>query len=603
MTPPSGAAVICLGPSGLDVARRVAAALPGAAVHGLARRVAGADVAFEDAMDHVAALFAAGVPVVGVCAAGILIRAVAPLLGDKRSEAPVVAVSDDGASVAPLLGGHRGANALALACARVLAGHAAVTTAGDVRFAAALDDPPPGWRLRDPDAARAVMADMLAGGTARLAVEAGDAGWLRESGLPFGDDGGPVVRVTDRAGAAADLVVHPPVLALGAGCERGCDPAELSGLADRALRDAGLAPGAVACVASLDLKADEPAMLVLAESLDAPFVAFDAARLEREAPRLATPSEAVFAEVGCHGVAEGAALAAAGPDSELVVAKVKSRRATCAVARAPRGIAAGAMGSRPGRLTLVGLGPGDAALRTPEASRAIAAASDLVGYGLYLDLAGPLTRGKSRHDFPLGEETERCRAALDLAGAGRRVALLCSGDPGVYAMASLVYELLDREAETAWRGVGIDVAPGVSALQIAAARAGAALGHDFCAISLSDLLTPRETVLERVRAAAAGDFAIAFYNPASKRRRDLLEEARAILLGRRPGHTPVVIGRLLGRAGEDVRHVTLETLEVGDVDMMCTVLVGASTTRRIRHRGAEAVYTPRGYAAGRGGPG
>ena len=173
MTPPSGAAVICLGPSGLDVARRVAAALPGAAVHGLARRVAGADVAFEDAMDHVAELFAAGVPVVGVCAAGILIRAVAPLLGDKRSEAPVVAVSDDGASVAPLLGGHRGANALALACARVLAGHAAVTTAGDVRFAAALDDPPPGWRLRDPDAARAVMADMLAGGTARLAVEAG----------------------------------------------------------------------------------------------------------------------------------------------------------------------------------------------------------------------------------------------------------------------------------------------------------------------------------------------------------------------------------------------------------------------------------------------
>ncbi|MBC6440541.1 MAG: precorrin-3B C(17)-methyltransferase [Rhodospirillales bacterium] len=596
MTLPTGGAIICLGPSGLASARRLAEVLPDASVHGLARRVADADVPFDDTMEHVAALFAAGVPVVGVCAAGILIRAVAPLLDDKWNEAAVVAVAEDGSSVVPLLGGHHGANALAARCAGILGGHAALTTASDVRFGVALDDPPPGWRLVGAEAAKDVMAAILAGEAVRLQCDAGDAAWLTGSGLPLDDAGARAVVVTDRTDATGDVVLHPPVLALGVGCERGCDPEELRQLVRETLEQAGLSEGAIACVASLDLKADEVAMLALADDLGVPFVVFDGARLEQETPRLKTPSDVVFAEVGCHGVSEGAALAAAGAEATLIVPKAKSSRATCAVARAPSDIDARAVGHVPGRLTLVGLGPGAAEMRTPAASRAIAQATDVVGYGYYLDLAGPLMRGKTRHDFPLGEETERCRAALDLAGAGHTVALLCSGDPGVYAMASLVYELLDLENVASWRGVGIDVVPGVSALQIAAARVGAPIGHDFCAISLSDLLTPRAVVLQRVRAAALGDFAIAFYNPVSHCRRDLLAEARTVLLDHRPGDTPVVIGRLLGREGESLRHVTLDTLAVDDVDMMSVVLVGASATRRIRHRGADAIYTPRGYA-------
>jgi cobalt-precorrin 5A hydrolase/precorrin-3B C17-methyltransferase len=220
-----------------------------------------------------------------------------------------------------------------------------------------------------------------------------------------------------------------------------------------------------------------------------------------------------------------------------------------------------------------------------------------VGYRLYLDLAGRSRPGQTCHDFDLGEEEARVRRALDLAADGRDVALVSSGDPGIYAMASLVFELLDRGEVEAWRRVEIEVVPGISALQVTAARIGAPLGHDFCAISLSDLLTPWETIERRVRAAAEGDFVIAFYNPASKRRRWQLEKAVEILLAHRPAHTPVVLGKNLGREGESVSSLRLGDLSVDQVDMLTLVLVGSSQTRSVaRRHGAPWVYTPRGYA-------
>jgi cobalt-precorrin 5A hydrolase/precorrin-3B C17-methyltransferase len=325
---------------------------------------------------------------------------------------------------------------------------------------------------------------------------------------------------------------------------------------------------------------------------------FDAARLETETPRLQYPSEAVFREVGCHGVAEGAALAAAGPEGELVVPKRKSRRATCAVARAPAPIDLAAAGRPRGRLTVVGIGPGDARFRTPDAEAAIRAASDLVGYRLYLDLLGPMTAGKTCHGYDLGEEETRVRAALDLAAEGRDVALISSGDAGIYAMGALVFELLDRSERADWRRIEVASAPGISALQSAAARIGAPLGHDFCAISLSDLMTPWAVIEGRVRAAAEGDFVIAFYNPVSKRRVRQLGQARDILLSHRPAETPVVLARNLGRPGESVDVIALKDLSADRVDMLTLVLVGSSETRRV-HRGDGGVwvYTPRGYGA------
>jgi cobalt-precorrin 5A hydrolase/precorrin-3B C17-methyltransferase len=221
-----------------------------------------------------------------------------------------------------------------------------------------------------------------------------------------------------------------------------------------------------------------------------------------------------------------------------------------------------------------------------------------VGYRLYLDLAGLVAEDPRRHDFELGAERERVQRALALAASGRCVALVCSGDPGIYAMASLVFEELDTAGRADWRRVAVQVVSGTSAMQAAAALAGAPLGHDFCAISLSDLLTPWADIEQRIEAAAAGDFVVAFYNPVSRRRTRQLARALEILRAHRPADTPVMLGRNLGRVGESLTIVALSALEVAQVDMLTVVLVGSSQTRRIaRGDGGEWIYTPRGYAS------
>ncbi len=591
--------VLALSRSGEPIAHRVAAAL-GAAVHGREGRVAQADAFFPNALDHARDLFAAGVPVVGVCASGILIRAVAPLLADKTVEPPVVSVSDDGSVVVPLLGGHRGANRLAAEIAAALGSVAAVTTAGDVALGVALDEPPAGWRLVNPHDAKDAMAILLSGAGATVAgPDAGDADWLK--GLPAGDG----LRITCGAAPVADLgpdhLQFAPVrYALGVGCARDCAPAELAGLVDEVLAEARVVPEAHFAVNTLDLKADEPAVLALADRFDVPVRVFTAAELEAETPRLMTPSDVVFAEVGTHGVSEAAALAQIGPEGQLRVAKRKTANATAALAGVDAQVGK-LRGRAPGHLAIVGIGPGQATWRTPEVSKMIADAELLVGYGLYIDLLGPLAAGKARTDFPLGGEEDRCRFALEEAGKGKRVALVCSGDAGIYAMGALVFELLDRGPEAmgvtdAARRVEVACAPGVSALQAAAARAGAPLGHDFCAISLSDLLTSREDIVKRLKAAAEGDFVIAFYNPVSKRRRTLLAEAREILLQHRPAETPVLLASSLGRPEEEIRFRRLDALDVDEVDMLTVVLVGSSQSRLMTRGAGPAMYTPRGYA-------
>ncbi len=594
---PEAVALVVLGPKGLALAETLKPVLPGSDIHGLEGRVEDADVTFADVASHLRGLFEQGRPVVGICAAGILIRALAGVLADKRNEPPVVALASDGSAAVPLLGGHRGANRLALAIAEATGGQACVTTAGDVGLGLALDDPPPGWRVVNPEAAKDITALLLAGDPVGLVVEAGNADWIAASGAAFVDDAPVSVRITDQSVAkpGKNLVLHPAVLALGVGCERGTDPAEVMDLAETTLKDAGLAAAAVACVVTLDLKADEDAVHALAGRLGVPARFFTAAELEAETPRLANPSDVVFAEVGCHGVAEGAALAAAGAGGALAVEKRKSARATCAVARAPGLIDPARTGRARGKLTVVGIGPGAHEWRTPEATKALKEASDVVGYGLYLDLIEDLTTGKNLHSSDLGAEEDRVRQALDLASEGLDVALVSSGDAGIYALAALVHELLDREDHAGWNRLEISVTPGISAMQAAAARIGAPLGHDFCAISLSDLLTPWEDIVRRLEAAAAGDFVVALYNPVSKRRRKQLIEARDILLGKRPRSTPVVLARNLGREGETVTVVTLSELDPDLVDMLTLVLVGSSRTRMIGSGANARVYTPRGY--------
>lgn len=569
---------------------------------GLAARLAGeisAEVIVPPAgstAETLRSLFVANRPLIAVMAAGIVVRALAQCLTTKHDDPPVVVVGEDGAAIVPLLGGHHGANRLARRIAAVTGAHAAITTASDVTLAVALDEPPPGYSLANPADVAAFTARALAGEA--VAVD-GEADWLDQARFAHAPNAPLKVSVTDRAviGSRHHLVYHPRNLVLGVGCERGASAQALIDHVDAVLAGADIAPQSIAAIASIDVKADEPALDALAAHLGVPARFFTAGELDKLGPRLATPSHYVKAAVGCPGVAEGSALAVAGDDARLIVAKTAGERVTCAVAQAPVPLVHPLPGRARGRLYVVGIGPGDPAHRTAAATTALKQASHWVGYGLYLDLIGDLVTSATRHAFPLGGEVDRVRHALALAGQGHDVALVCSGDAAIYAMAALVYETLDdSDLPDACRRVAIEIVPGVSALQMASARAGALIGHDFCAISLSDLLTPWPVIENRLAAAARGDFVVALYNPRSTRRTTQLPRAMAILAEHRPADTAVIVAANLSREDETVTVTTLATFDPATVDMMSIVLVGSSSSRLIaRGDGSRRAYTPRGY--------
>ncbi|MEO0329860.1 MAG: precorrin-3B C(17)-methyltransferase [Pseudomonadota bacterium] len=593
--------IIVLSETAMPLAKQIKASV-GGQVFGLATRCTTADQYFVDAKSHIQNAFKGGQRIIAVMAAGALIRLLAPCLEDKNSEPAVIAVSEDGSSVVPLLGGHHGANTLAQEISKTLDSHAAITTAGDLRFGISLDQPPEGWVLSNPQDAKSVMASILSGEEVRLQGRYINAAkWLMESNLPLDDDGEIVLSVSETAREAmpGELIYHPKRHVIGLGCERGVSAEEVIDLIEATLSETKIALGSIAGFASIDLKADEAALNKAAKHYKLPIRFFDAATLEAQTPMLENPSEVVFSEVGCHGVAEGAALASCLSPIALVVPKRKSKRVTIAIAKAYDIVDMDEIGSARGNLFVVGIGPGNSNWRSPEVTQMIGTATDLVGYSLYLDLVSEISAEKVRHDFDLGREEDRVRHALELAGEGKQVALVCSGDAGIYAMATLVFELLANGGlSPAAQRVGVQVSPGISALQAAAARAGAPLGHDFCTISLSDLLTPWEAIQMRVKAAAEGDFVIAFYNPVSKRRRKQLAYAKDVLLQHRPGDTPVILATNLGREGEAVRIVSLAELMVDDVDMLTVVIVGSSDTTTVATGdGKTWVYTPRGYSA------
>lgn len=540
-----------------------------------------------------ARLFAQKRPIIGVCAAGILIRLLAPHLADKHDEPPVLAVSVDGAHVVPLLGGHHGANRLAREIADGLAGVAALTTASDVRFARGLDEPPQGYVLANPQVAKAAMVDALRGESVDLK---GHAPWVAAAGYALAGNGRIKASVTEKR-SDDGLVYHPKTLVAGMGCERGAEPDEVLALLQSTLASAGLAPESLAAIATIDLKADEAALHAVAAHFGVPLRLFSAEELAEETPRLENPSAVVLAEVGTPGVSEAAALKA----GTLLVAKQKSKRATCAIGRAETPIDERQFGRARGGVHIVGIGPGEAAQRTASMVSALEESSDWVGYDLYLDLIADLNFGQKAHRFGLGDEEPRVRHALELAAQGKTVSLVCSGDAQIYAMASLAYELLNAEGpravSVAASRVAVESHPGISAFQMASARAGALIGHDFCCISLSDLLTPREDILKRLKAAAEGDFVTAFYNPRSKRRTDLIVEAKSLFEGHRPPATPVIIASNLGRPEEQVRVVELADFNPEEIDMLTIVLIGSSQSRAFkRGDGKVSAFTPRGYA-------
>ncbi|WP_149824179.1 precorrin-3B C(17)-methyltransferase [Streptomyces tailanensis] len=516
-------------------------------------------------------------------ATGATVRLLAPLLGDKASDPGVVCVDEGGRFAVSLVGGHGGgANELAREVGELMGAEPVVTTATDAMGVPGLDTlgvPVEG------DVA-GVSRAVLDGEAVELDLE---FSWPLPAlpsnvGRPAARQGSvpqqePVIHVTDRLLdiGQAQVVLRPPSLVVGVGASKGAPTDEILGLVHAALRDAGLSPKSLAEIVTVDAKADEPGIVQAAESLGVPLVTYSADELA--AVEVPNPSDAPLAAVGTPSVAEAAALVRGG---ELLVPKRKSERAdgkaamaTCAVVRRPGR----------GRLAVVGLGPGARDLLTPRAKAELRSASVLVGLDQYVDQIRDLLRPGTRVlESGLGAEEERARTAVAEARKGQAVALIGSGDAGVYAMASPALAEASDDIDV----IGV---PGVTAALAAAAILGAPLGHDHVSISLSDLHTPWEVIERRVRAAAEADIVVTFYNPRSRGRDWQLPKALAILGEHREPTTPVGVVRQASRPDESARVTTLAALDPATVDMMTVVTVGNTATREIAGR----MVTPRGY--------
>ncbi|MEV6160668.1 precorrin-3B C(17)-methyltransferase [Streptomyces sp. NPDC052052] len=508
-------------------------------------------------------------------ATGAVVRLLAPLLSDKSSDPGVVCVDEAGRHAVALLGGHGGgANALAGEVGEVLGAAPVVTTATDATGVPGLDM----LGLPVEGDVAGVSRAMLDGAPVELRA---DAVWPLPALPPqvgAGKGGDAVLHLTDRVVELGPrtAVLRPASLAVGVGASKGAPVEEVLGLVLDALGEAGLSPLSVAELVTVDAKADEPGIVAAAAELGVPLRTYRADALAGvEVPH---PSDAPLAAVGTPSVAEAAALAAGG---ELLVPKRKSApegraaMATCAVVRR----------RTRGRLAVVGLGPGARDLLTPRARAELRRASVLVGLDQYVDQIRDLLRpGTTVLESGLGAEEERARTAVAEARKGHAVALIGSGDAGVYAMAS---------PALAEAGADIDVVgvPGVTAALAAAAILGAPLGHDHVSISLSDLHTPWEVIERRVRAAAEADIIVTFYNPRSRGRDWQLPKALSILSEHREPATPVGVVRNASRPDESSRVTSLGALDPATVDMMTVVTVGNTATREIAGR----MVTPRGY--------
>lgn len=522
--------------------------------------------------DAVRRAFAECEQLVCFLATGAVVRLVAPLLGDKTSDPGVVCVDEGGRFAVPVLGGHGGgANELALRVGELLGAQPVVTTATDAVGLPGLDT----LGLPVEGDVAAVTRALLDGEPVALDAE---VAWPLPP-LPFtasDTSDAYVVRVTDRAVApgAREVLLRPPSLVVGVGASRGAPAEEVLEVIEGALREAGVSPRSVASLATVDAKAGEPGILEAAARLGVPVVTYSAEELA--AVQVPNPSDAPLAAVGTPSVAEAAALRQGG---ELLVPKRKSAgspaMATCAVVRRPGR----------GRLAVVGLGPGARDLLTPRAKDELRRASVLVGLDQYVDQIRDLLRPGTRIlESGLGAEEERARTAVAEARKGHAVALIGSGDAGVYAMASPALAEAREDIEV----VGV---PGVTAALAAAALLGAPLGHDHVSISLSDLHTPWEVIERRVRAAAEADLVVTFYNPRSRGRDWQLPKALAILAEHREPGTPVGVVRNASRPDGTARVTTLAGLDPATVDMMTVVTVGNTATRTVAGR----MVTPRGY--------
>lgn len=574
-------------PTGLSLAEQLLPALDGA-------------VLWSGVTSELASAWQTGRQLVFFLTVGATVRLIAPLLDHKASDPGVVVVDEGGTFAVSLSGGHRGgADVLTEQIAALLGATAVITSASRHKRLPPVDllGKPYGWVPGADSEWNRVAAAVVRGLPVQVVQTSGQTLWrtaLPEEHPFVFDETDAEVRlwISERLPSTDVPTVcwHPRVLWLGVGCERGTPAPVLEQAVRSVLTDNGLAIEAVAGIATVTLKHDEAGLLALAQKFDWPLRFFEPAILAGQP--VPHPSATVENCIGTPSVAEAAAMLA-GDTSTLRVVKQIFRvegAGACTVAVA---VAEVEYNPNPGALILVGTGPGALDQITPAARAAIVRADVVIGYALYIDLLRPLLSGTQVIEAsPITQEVARAERAITLSYRGLQVVVVSSGDSGIYGMAGLV---LERLAARGWDGERptLTVLPGITALQAAAARVGAPLMHDFCAISLSDLLTPWPLIERRLAAAAQADFVVALYNPRSLKRTAQIEQARHILLSHRDATTPVALVRSAYRPDECVTLTTLAEFASEQVDMLTTVLIGNSTT--FRH--GPLLITPRGYPA------
>ncbi len=572
----------------------------GPAGHALARRFQGSlfpdgeAVSFRElkkgGKDSFGALWVRARALLFIGAAGIAVRTVAPFVEDKKKDPAVLVIDEKGKNVISLLSGHEGgANRLAREVADFLGANPVITTATDLNGLTAVD-------LFAKENGLSVERPELLPQLSARHLEKGSLAVYTDMDIELPDDyvkvDGPEeadILITDRfffgeARSGFFICLRPKSLVLGIGFNSGTGAGEIENAVALALKEAGLAQGSVRLIATYQKKASEAGLLEYAsgQNKKIPIRGFSSRQLNEV--RGVARSEAAMKALGAQAVAEPAALLGAGmkdgkEGKNLAMRKRAIGNVTVAAARTVE--------DRGKILYVVGLGPGGLEHLTPAAMDAIRQAQVIIGFKSYLAHIGPLIKGKEVVSSAMTEEVMRAREAAELAAKGRKVCLVSGGDPGIYGMAGLAMEV----AANVDPALEVRVIPGISAVNACASRLGAPLMHDFAVISLSDRLTPWETIEKRLHAAAGADMVTVIYNPRSGGRKTQIEKAIDIMLKYRDGGTPVGIVTDATRPGEDILVTTLSRVDTSRINMKSTVIIGNSMSRR---QGGQ-MLTPRGY--------
>lgn len=552
-----------------------------------------------------------------IMAAGIVVRTIAPLIKNKRADPAVVVLDEKGTYAVSLLSGHSGgANKAAKEIADFLGGEAVITTASDVNNMTALDlwAGEHGLIIEDPGLVPRVATRFINNGAIRVysEIEIGmPDDFLKVADPRYGD-----ALITNKKDLYLDhslcantgdcrvkgqLYLRPKNLVVGIGCNSGASEDEIENAVKSVLNERNLSFSSVESVATIDKKSGEPGLIAFAGRHSFKINTFTPDELNSVGG--IAKSEAALKATGAVGVSEPAALLASGADN-LLVPKQKRGNVTVAIAEHRTRKSE----KRQGKIFIVGTGPGGVEHITPYAQNALRKSDVIVGYGAYINLIHELIKDKAIISTGMTKEVDRCRKAVESALGGKTVSVISGGDPGIYAMAGLVFETVRNRTQSAeyraensglktedsilkTRNISIEVIPGISALNACAARLGAPLMHDFAVISLSDRLTPWELIEKRLEAASLSDFVIVLYNPKSSGRQEQIKRAKDIIAKFRAPETPVGIVKAAMRDNEKITVTDLRDMLDHDIDMQSTVIIGNSQTFLWDNR----MITPRGY--------